>query len=140
MSQPSPSSPFDEAQWTDDQLKRYGPIVGGEALRTFLGFRTYAAFQKARRLGELEVAVFGLRGRQGVFAMTVEACAWLIAQRQAGMASTDGTRDECDEKVESGRSCANVLRSGSKHCVTGLAADKARAQELGRGTNEGVPP
>lgn len=137
MSQSSPSGPFDEAQWTDDQLKRYGPIVGGEALRTFLGFRTYAAFQKARRLGEFEVAVFGLRGRQGVFAMTVEACAWLIAQRQAGMASTDCTRDE---KVESGRSCANVLRSGSKHCVTGLAADKTHAQELGLGASEGVPP
>jgi|JI10StandDraft_1071094.scaffolds.fasta_scaffold331612_3 hypothetical protein len=140
MSQPSPSGHFDETQWTDDQLKRYGPIVGGEALRTFLGFRTYAAFQKARRLGELEVAVFGLRGRQGVFAMTVEACAWLIAQRQAGVAFTDGTRDERDEKVKSGRSCANVLRPSSKHGVTGLVAEKTHAQELGLGANEGVPP
>lgn len=83
MSQHSPSGPFDETQWIEEQLNRYGPIVGGEALRTFLGFRTYAAFQKARRLGELEVAVFVLRGRQGAFAMTAEACAWLVAQRRA---------------------------------------------------------
>ena len=112
MSQPSPSGPFDEAQWTEGQLKRYGPIVGGEALRTFLGFRTYAAFQKARRLGEFEVAVFGLPGRRGVFAMTAEACAWLVAQRRATWASTDYAQSEFNKEVGSGPH-GNVERPGS---------------------------
>lgn len=101
MSQPSTSDPFDEAQWTEGQLKRYGPIVGGEALRTFLGFRTYAAFQKARCLGGLEVTVFVLPGRRGVFAMTAEACAWLVAQRRATRASTVYAQNECNKKVGS---------------------------------------
>ncbi len=77
---------FDEVKWIEDQLTRYGPIIGGEALRIFLGFRTYAAFQKARRHSELEIAVFGLPGRQGHFAMTAEACAWLVDQRKAAEA------------------------------------------------------
>lgn len=88
MSQSNASHIFDEAQWTEDQLKRYGPIIGGEALRIFLGFRTYAAFQKARRHSELEITVFGLSGRQGHFAMTAEACAWLVEQRNAAQAAS----------------------------------------------------
>ena len=94
MNQSNSSRTFDEVQWTEDQLKRYGPIIGGEALRVFLGFRTYAAFQKARRHSELEIPVFALQGRQGHFAMTAEACAWLITQRRAVCGTNAETNEE----------------------------------------------
>ena len=73
---------FDENDWIETQIRRYGPVVGGEALRSFLGFRTATAFQKARLQGEMGIAVFGLPGRQGLFAVTEEACAWVLAQRR----------------------------------------------------------
>lgn len=82
-----PSAPntvgFDEAAWMTDQVERYGPVLGGEALRQFLGFRTAAAFQKARYSGAIEVSLFALPGRQGLFALTQEACEWLIHQRRS---------------------------------------------------------
>lgn len=73
---------FDEANWIADQIDRYGPVLGGELLRQFLGFRTAAAFQRARSLGAVEVSLFALPGRQGLFALTQEACDWLISQRR----------------------------------------------------------
>jgi hypothetical protein len=73
---------FDESSWIADQIDRYGPVLGGELLRQFLGFRTAAAFQRARSLGEVEVSLFALPGRQGLFALTQEACDWLISQRR----------------------------------------------------------
>ncbi|WP_144817054.1 hypothetical protein [Aerolutibacter ruishenii] len=82
MIQPNPQ--FDEASWIEAQVARYGPVVGSEALRSLLGFRSASAFQKARLQGQLEVAVFALPGRQGVFALTQEACTWVMAQRRLG--------------------------------------------------------
>ncbi len=98
MKHPNSSRSFDGVKWTEDQLTRYGPIIGGEALRIFLGFRTYAAFQKARRHSELEIAVFGLPGRQGHFAMTAEACAWLVDQRKVAEAASSTVARENDQK------------------------------------------
>src|SRR3546814_10127468 len=66
MTTPNRPKGFDEAAWIEEQIDRYGPVVGGESLRSFLGFRTAAAFQKARLQGQVGVAVFGLPGRQGV--------------------------------------------------------------------------
>ena len=86
MDNHNPRQSFDEVKWIDDQIERYGPIVGGEALRILLGFRTYDAFQKARRHSKFDIALFRLSGRQGHFAMTSEACAWLINQRKASVA------------------------------------------------------
>src|SRR3546814_18378992 len=87
MTTPNRPKGFDEAAWIEEQIDRYGPVVGGESLRSFLGFRTAAAFQKARLQGQVGVAVFGLPGRQGVFSVTQEACAWVLAQRRV-VAST----------------------------------------------------
>jgi hypothetical protein len=81
---------FDETGWLEEQTERYGPVVGGEALRSLLGFRTAAAFQKARLQGQVGVAVFGIPGRQGVFAVTQEACGWLLAQRHAAARGSFG--------------------------------------------------
>src|SRR3546814_10932723 len=87
MSTPNRPKGFDEAAWIEEQIDRYGPVVAGESLRSFLGFRTAAAFQKARMQGQVGVAVFVLPGRQGVCSVTQEACAWLLAQRRV-VAST----------------------------------------------------
>lgn len=84
--------PFDEADWTEEQVARYGPIVGGDVLRSLLGFRTVSAFQKARLHGQVEVTVFSLPGRQGVFAVTKEACAWVLAQRRLGRSGSTFTK------------------------------------------------
>lgn len=104
MTQPIASRTFDEAKWIEDQVTRYGPIIGGEALRTFLGFRTYAAFKKARRHNELEITIFGLPGRQGHFAMTAEACAWLVEHRNAakvasGHQDSSALRENIEERL-----------------------------------------
>ena len=86
---------FDESAWVDEQIARYGPVVGGEALRSLLGFRTAAACQKARLLGQIDVAVFHIPGRQGIFAVTAEACAWVLDQRRAAIsARLDGASGE----------------------------------------------
>jgi hypothetical protein len=118
MSQSNTSHAFDEVQWTEEQHKRYGPIIGGEALRVFLGFRTYAAFQKARRHNDLEVPVFSLQGRQGHFAMTAEACAWLIAQRRAGCgikaAQDNNVTNEANEEMHPCRDSNATRKLGKK--------------------------
>lgn len=80
------SADFDETAWINEQIHRYGPLVGGSALRSLLGFRTTAAFQKARLQGQIGVPVFPLPGRQGVFAVTQEACRWVLTQRQVNSA------------------------------------------------------
>jgi hypothetical protein len=72
---------FDAEKWTEAQIRRYGPVMGGKDLRNFLGFRTSAAFQKARSMRGIDVAIFRLPGRKGSYAVTEEACAWLLAQR-----------------------------------------------------------
>lgn len=84
--------PFEAARWVDAQIDRYGPVLGGENLRQFLGFRTPAAFHKARSQGLIGIPIFGLPGRQGMFALTSEACAWVIGQRNAlGVVGGEGT-------------------------------------------------
>ena len=84
---PYPLEPFDVARWVDAQIDRYGPVLGGENLRRFLGFRTPAAFHKARSQGLVGTPIFGLPGRQGIFALTSEVCAWVITQRIASQAA-----------------------------------------------------
>ena len=84
---------FSEAAWIEEQLARYGPVVGGGGLRSLLGFRTAAAFQKARLQGQIGITVFALPGRQGVFAVTEEACRWVLIQRRtASMDQPNGAR------------------------------------------------
>ena len=89
---------FDEAVWLREQTDRYGPVVGGETLRSLLGFRTAAAFQKARLQGHVDVSVFGLPGRQGVFAVTREACEWVLAQRRAVAPKRGEASEPTDEE------------------------------------------
>ncbi len=77
---------FDGLLWTQQQVERYGPILGGDRLRKLMGYRTLGAFQRARQAGDLEVRVFQLPRRRGHFAVTAEVCEWLLRQRDLGSA------------------------------------------------------
>lgn len=86
-------SPFDEAAWMLAQVDRYGPIIGGEELRKFLGFRTAAAFQKWRAVDSAKFPLFNLSGRKGSFAMTQEAGHWLLSRRASAILDTTSVDD-----------------------------------------------
>jgi hypothetical protein len=61
-------------------LEKYGPLMGGEDLYAALGFKTYAAFHRARLKGDIDVHVFSIRGRRGLFSLTTDVAAWLQQQ------------------------------------------------------------
>lgn len=63
-----------------DLLELYGPLVGGEALRRAMGFRSAASFERAVRNQQTSLTIFGLEGRRGKFAYTSELAKWLVEQ------------------------------------------------------------
>ncbi len=56
---------------------RFGALLGGTDLYSVLGFKTYAAFYRAKELGNLGVSVFQIPGRRGWFALTEDVSVWL---------------------------------------------------------------
>lgn len=84
----SPVRTLSDEEWIRLQMEQYGPLLSGESLRAFLGFRSSAAFAKARAAGGLGLNVFSIPGRKGLFAVTTDACSWLLdLRRQASNAS-----------------------------------------------------
>jgi hypothetical protein len=79
------SNDLSDQEWTSQQMKAYGPMLGGATLRSFLGFRTQAAFAKARTTGSVGVPTFVIPGRKGVFALTADVCSWALALRRSGV-------------------------------------------------------
>ena len=78
-------------------LSIHGPVMGGAALRSALGYQSYAAFRLARAKGELGVRVFHLPKRRGVFGLTTEVATWLVLQAEQGVfdvvtSTRDGTK------------------------------------------------
>lgn len=67
----------------EDLRKQHGPILGGEDLSKALGYRSLAAFRQARRRGQVEVELFSLPNRRGVFALVFEVAQWLAKVSQA---------------------------------------------------------
>lgn len=61
-------------------LEKYGPLMRGADLYTALGFKTYAAFHRAREKDRIGVRIFAVPGRRGVFALTNDVTAWLLVQ------------------------------------------------------------
>ena len=61
----------------DVLLKEYGPLMTGETLWNSLGYTNYAAFRQARTTGRLDVDVFSLPKRRGLFARTRDIAKWL---------------------------------------------------------------
>lgn len=64
-------------QLRSELLERHGALVGGPDLTKLLGFKTYAAFYRTWRAGELGVQVFHIPGRRGLFALTQDVAAWM---------------------------------------------------------------
>jgi len=62
---------------------QHGPILGGADLSKALGYRSLAAFRQARRRGQVEVRLFSLPNRRGVFALGIEVAQWLAKASQS---------------------------------------------------------
>lgn len=56
-----------------------GRLVGGEQLRSALGFRTGEAFRAAVRTGRVPVKLLKIEGRRGWFARVSEVTEWQTA-------------------------------------------------------------
>ena len=85
------------AQSLREQLRasleaRHGPLMGGAPLQAALGHRSAAALRQARRRGKLDVALFTLPKRRGLFALTSEVANW-IAEARATAASQNHARE-----------------------------------------------
>jgi len=73
-----------EAVILDDLLRRWGPLLQGEALRSALGFPTMTALRQAITRGTTPVPVFKIDGRRGRYAHTWTVARWLASQGTAG--------------------------------------------------------
>jgi len=58
-------------------IREEGAILGGDALRRALGYRSLDALRKAIRRGTIPVTVFPLQGRRGRFALARDVAVWL---------------------------------------------------------------
>jgi len=76
----------------------HGPILGGVDLARAMGYRSLAAFRQARRRGQIEVNLFTLPKRRGVFALGVDVAKWLAHARQANLVAPNA------EEVFTGKS------------------------------------
>lgn len=66
-----------------DLLVRYGaPLLGGDDLRSALGYPSAEALRQAIARGTVPVAVFAVAHRRGKFALTKDVAAWLAKLRQ----------------------------------------------------------
>lgn len=74
----------EQAQLAEHMLKQYGPLMGGTILWQALGFKTHAAFGRAKRSGLLGLAVFEIPGRRGQFALTTDVAYWLLQSKEKG--------------------------------------------------------
>lgn len=68
-----------------DLLERYGELMPGSAIRTFLHFTSDRSFRRAAAKQALPVAVFRVPGRRGWFARTRDVSAWLEAAAKGGL-------------------------------------------------------
>ena len=57
--------------------QEYGPLIGGPDLVKVLGFRSNSSFKRARKLGQIDLEMFGIEGRKGSFAYTKNVASWL---------------------------------------------------------------
>ena len=88
MTDTAPSSPASAPPDYEARLTaQYGPLIGGADLVRALGFRTQAAFDKARAEQRLPIRTFTIDGRRGHFAATAEFARWLWNQQFGSSAS-----------------------------------------------------
>lgn len=72
----------------EDLRNQHGPVLGGADLSKALGYRSLAAFRQARRRGQVEVKLFSLPNRRGVFALGREVAQWLAKASQSQVTQT----------------------------------------------------
>lgn len=72
----------DVATITASLVEKYGWILGSQDLTKALGYRTYAAFNKAASRSTLPVQTFTIAGRRGRFALAPVVAAWLATVGQ----------------------------------------------------------
>jgi hypothetical protein len=66
-----------------DLLTRYGgPLLGGDDLRSALGYPSVEALRQAISRGTVPVPVFAVEHRRGKFALTKDVASWLAKLRQ----------------------------------------------------------
>lgn len=80
-------------QLYEDLRARNGPILGGADLAQAMGYRSLAAFRQARRRGQVEVVLFTLPNRRGVFALSLDMARWLADARQVNLLAVHGGKD-----------------------------------------------
>lgn len=80
-------------QLYEDLRARNGPILGGADLAQAMGYRSLAAFRQARRRGQVEVVLFTLPNRRGVFALGLDVARWLADARQANLVAVHDGKD-----------------------------------------------
>lgn len=59
-------------------LAEYGELMSGPDLMKCMGYKTRAAFNRAYRMGHLNVNIFEIPNRKGKFALTKDVVAWLL--------------------------------------------------------------
>lgn len=74
----------------EDLLAIHGPMVGGKALSSALGYPTNSAFRQALARNTVPVAVFSIERRRGKFALSREVARWIAEQRQSATVDPDG--------------------------------------------------
>jgi len=79
-------------QLYEDLLTSHGLILGGRDLAQAMGYRSLAAFRQARRRGQVEVSLFTLPNRRGVFALGLDVARWLADAYQANLVSSHASR------------------------------------------------
>jgi hypothetical protein len=69
------------------------PLLGGEQLRSALGFRSSDAFRAAIRSGRVPVELIKIDGRKGWFAKSAAVAAWLdsLSSRSQGVSRRTST-------------------------------------------------
>ena len=80
-------------QLYEDLRARHGPILGGADLAQAMGYRSLAAFRQARRRGQVEIALFTLPNRRGVFALGLDVARWLANACQKNLVSSHDGKD-----------------------------------------------
>jgi hypothetical protein len=66
-------------------LREYGAAVGGRDLRSVLGFKSAAAFNRAVRFGYLPLKFFSMPDRRGRFALVSDIADWLETSAREGV-------------------------------------------------------
>lgn len=86
-----------EAVILDDLLRRWGPLLQGDALRSALGFPTMTALRQAITRGTTPVPLFKIDGRRGRYALT-----WTVARWLASHAADNGGPSNSTSKSTGG--------------------------------------